>query len=54
MTFGDSVVSFGDNIFQRCDSLEKINVIEHSPVFNHFLGTEYEKYLVYTPSWLAN
>jgi len=54
ITFGDSVVSFGDNIFQRCDSLEKINGIEHSPVFNHFLGTEYEQYLVYTPSWLAN
>jgi hypothetical protein len=29
-------------------------VSDTSVAFNHLMGTEYEEYLVYTPSWLVN
>ena len=54
ITIPKSVTYIGDDIFYFCSALNEVLVYEGSYAANFFLGTEYEEYLSYVPSWLSN
>ena len=52
ITIPSSTTTIGKDILKGSISLREIRVEEESVAYHHFMGSEYERYLVYHPSWL--
>ncbi|NLA93411.1 MAG: leucine-rich repeat domain-containing protein [Spirochaetales bacterium] len=52
ITIPFSTTTIGKDILKGSASLREIRVEEGSVAYHHFMNSEYERYLVYHPSWL--
>ena len=52
ITIPFSTTTIGKDILKGSLSLREIKVEEGSAAYHHFMNSEYERYLVYHPSWL--